>query len=320
MNRMHAMSALLSILSTKRTQDYGVFSSARFDAGDSRRPGFSATGVWHPCLDYAHVIKNDVLAGRMARAPPGILLTGPNAGGKSTLLKSSLICVLLAQTLTIAPAAACHLTPFALINSHMNVPDCKGMASLFEAEMRRAKHYIDSVKALHVTNTAAFIVMDEIFSSTNPVEGMSGAYSVAKQLVKNDHCICIVSTHFTYLAKLSKDEPQSKKKLYSNWQMPVRISLKGDIEYPYQLRRGVCRQYIALDILERNGFDKDIIADAMSVKRDLLLGAAPKKINKLKEVEKHGEGGRGTSDTASGDKIAPICVGSTDDAGEASHE
>ena len=260
MNRIHAMSALLSILSIKK--DAG-FCSARFDATDPRRPSFSASHLWHPCLDRAQAVHNNVVAGRAH--PPGILLTGPNAGGKSTLLKSAIICVMLAQSLTIAPAKTCHLTPFAFINSHMNVPDCKGMASLFEAEMRRAKQYIDSVKHMRDVNRSAFIVMDELFSSTNPIEGIAGAYSVAKQLVAHDHCICIVSTHFTYLAKLA-----SSANLYSNWQMPVQISANGDIEYPYKLKRGVCRQYIALDILQRNGFDADIIHDAQCIKQDLL--------------------------------------------------
>lgn len=278
MNRIHAMSALLSILAVKRDAESG-FCSARFDSMDPSRPGFSASHMWHPCLERSQVVHNDMFVGRVGRAPPGILLTGPNAGGKSTLLKSSLICVLLAQTLTIAPASKCCLTPFSLINSHMNVPDCKGMASLFEAEMRRAKQYIDNVKALKNSKKSAFIVMDEIFSSTNPVEGMAGAYSVAKQLVTNDHCICIVSTHFTYLAKLSSKDASKNMRLYANWQMPVRISStsSGDIEYPYKLQRGVCRQYIALDILQRNGFDKDIINDAMQVKEDLLLHAGGKK-------------------------------------------
>ena len=81
--------------------------------------------------------------------PNNFLITGPNAGGKSTLIKSLTLCILLSQTLCISPAENLILTPFKLVNTYLNIPDCKGKESLFEAEMHRARDHINDLKLLN---------------------------------------------------------------------------------------------------------------------------------------------------------------------------
>lgn len=229
-----------------------------------------------------------------------MVLTGPNAGGKSTLLKAMMVAAVMAQSLCVAPcSASLALTPFAFLNSHVNVPDCKGRESLFEAEMYRAREnlrYLHALQALEKISTAhlpdkdsagkcaieiagpAFVILDEIFSSTNAVEGVAGAYAVAKHLVTGGNCICAVSTHFQYMCKLARRNPE----LYTNYRMPVVMGKDASdtshgscrsitrIVYPYRLRRGVCTQYIALELLRRNDFDAALLAEAESIKAQLL--------------------------------------------------
>ena len=102
--------------------------------------------------------------------PNNICITGPNAGGKSTFIKSLCISILLSQTLTVAPAELFELTPIYYIQTYINIPDCKGKESLFQAEMRRSLKYINKLKELK--DKFSFVIMDEIFSSTNPDEGV----------------------------------------------------------------------------------------------------------------------------------------------------
>jgi MutS domain V len=275
--RMYSLDCLLSILRLRKCPGFCVaeFASSRYGLGSTQRPHLTVQGGWHPCISFEANVKNDYELG--GSCPPGMMLTGPNAGGKSTLLKSMMVSVILSQTLLTAPAAAVNLTPFAFLNSHVNVPDCKGRASLFEAEMLRAKKNLDTLQRLQTLNQndntnntnntnnqqrVAFIIMDEIFSSTNPVEGIAGGYAVAKNIAATDTCVCAISTHFTYLCKLAK-----RTGLYSNWQMPVKSTV--DIVYPYKLRKGVCRQYIALELLKRSHFHHEIINDALSVKAEM---------------------------------------------------
>jgi MutS domain V len=272
-NRMYALDAIMSVLRLAREPGFG-----RVQFAKAAKPSFSAEAMWHPCLDERQVVPNNVAVGG-TRSAPGMMLTGPNAGGKSTLLKSMMITVLMAQSLTVVPAKACALTPFTFLNSHINVPDCKGKTSLFEAEMYRAKANIDALRWLkeHEQQSAgapefAFIILDEIFSSTNPVEGIAGAYSVAKHMVQSGNCLCVISTHFLYLCKLAKNTG-----LYENWKMPVRfvssntesMASTRDIEYPYKLRRGTCSQYIALELLKQNRFDESVLHDAMAIKESM---------------------------------------------------
>ena len=80
--------------------------------------------------------------------PLNAIITGPNAGGKSTFIKSLCLAIIFSQTLTVAPSSKFALTPFSLISTYLNIPDAKGKESLFEAEMRRSLEYINSIRSL----------------------------------------------------------------------------------------------------------------------------------------------------------------------------
>lgn len=231
------------------------------------------TGCGHPCLDNDQVVSNDVILGD----PNNMILTGPNAGGKSTLIKSIMISVILSQTLTVANATRCSLTPFYFINSQINIPDCKGKMSLFEAEMYRSKTNFDKITHMPA-DTKAIIAMDEIFNSTNPLEGICGAYAIAKKLASDNRVISIISTHYTYLTKLASDIPDK----FTRYKMNVLMNEDGHVVgFPYKLQKGISRQYIALELLGKNGFDEDIIAEALFIKKKILKQGEFKSNHKL---------------------------------------
>ena len=221
-------------------------------------PILDIKGVFHPCIDLQKVVKNDVKFSGNDNA----IITGPNAGGKSTFVKSLLINILLCQTIGIASAESCMLTPFYNINSQINIPDSKGYESLFEAEMYRCKEKLDILKNTP-RNKFSIFIMDEIFNSTNPVEGISGAYAIANKISQYDNCLLVFTTHYIYLTKLKKTGK------FINYRMNIERDENNQIRYPYILDKGVSKQYIALDLLAKNGFDKDIIDEAISLKNKL---------------------------------------------------
>lgn len=210
--------------------------------------------LWHPNLGTSVVNNNIHLENQR-----NMLITGPNAGGKSTLLKSLAIATVLSQSLTIAPARKCVLTPFRYISCQITKKDSKGVESLFEHEMNVAKKHFDIID--HINSQPALIIIDEIFSSTNPFEGIAGAYSIAKHLGKKQNVLAIISTHFTTLAMLEKEHN------YTNFRMNIKLP---EFVYPYKLERGVSRQYVALELLKRNDFDNIIINDAIEMKEKLV--------------------------------------------------
>lgn len=193
------------------------------------------------------------------------VITGPNAAGKSTFIKSTSLNILLSQTMGISCSCVCKITPFYYINTQINIPDSKGVESLFEAEMFRCKYNIDIVKELP-TNYKSYIVFDEIFSSTNIIEGISGAYAILDKLSKYKNTLIIITTHYLYLTKL----PNFKKiKFIANI---INSQKNKSITYNYKIQSGISKQFIALDILKSKFLDDlDIIEKAMSIKNKLLV-------------------------------------------------
>jgi DNA mismatch repair protein MutS len=248
-------------------------------------PSIQVEDLWHPYLTESETVKNKI------DMKTNILITGPNAAGKSTFIKSMIINILLSQTIGLSSSSRFVLSPFHLLETYLHIPDTKGASSLFEAEMFRSKEYIEKIKNLE-SSKRSFIVFDEIFSSTNYVEGFSGAYSILKKLSSFSNTLFITTTHYTDLEVLEKD---SKERIM-NYKFEVSFDADKNIMFHYQLMRGFSNQYIALELLRKNGFDDDILKDALDMcsrirdKKFLDHSSAPivkksKKIKSLKTVE-----------------------------------
>tara|TARA_Y100000991_G_scaffold214792_1_gene203383 strand:- start:1395 stop:3236 length:1842 start_codon:yes stop_codon:yes gene_type:complete len=233
---------------------------------DSEKPVINIQNVWHPYLNKEDVVKNNISIG--GKEKNNIIITGPNAGGKSTFIKAIIISVLFSQTITLSPSKNITLTPFDLLSTYLNIPDCKGKESLFEAEMNRSLTYINKLKKLEKENKFSIVVMDEIFNSTNPEEGISGAYAICKKMSKFKNNISIITTHFNYLTKLNKHG-------YENYKIKIH-KVNNKIIYPYKLEKGISNQFIALDLLKQKGFDNEIIEESHKVYKKI------KKIKKKK--------------------------------------
>ena len=224
---------------------------------ESKNPILNIKNIWHPYLnkdETNNIVKNTI------DIKNNILITGPNAAGKSTFIKSVIINIILSQTIGICSAEKFDITPFNMIETYLHIPDSKGVSSLFEAEMFRSKEYIDKLKSLD-DNKFSFIVLDEIFSSTNYVEGFSGAYAILKKISSFSNTLSITTTHYTDLEILEKD---TKGKIL-NYKFEVNYDINNEILFNYILKRGTSRQYIALELLKKNGFDEDVIEDAIKI-------------------------------------------------------
>ena len=219
---------------------------------NKKNPIMNIKNIWHPYLNDS--IKNDI------NIKNNILITGPNAAGKSTFIKAVIINILLSQTIGISSSEKFEITPFHLVETYLHIPDSKGCSSLFEAEMFRSKDYIDKIKNLD-SDKRSFIVLDEIFSSTNYVEGFSGAYSILKKISSFSNTLSITTTHYTDLEILEKD---TKGKII-NYKFEVDYDKNNNILFNYLLKRGTSRQYIALELLKNNGFDDDVIQNAIEI-------------------------------------------------------
>ena len=147
--------------------------------------------------------------------------------------------------------------------------------------MFRSKEYIEKIKELE-ENEFSFIVLDEIFSSTNYIEGFSGAYSILKNLSNYKNTLFIVTTHFTDLEILEKDT----KGRIENYKFTVDYDENKEIQFNYLLEKGISNQYIALELLKKNGFDEKILEDAFQISKRISKSTI-KKNKKKKNTTKN---------------------------------
>jgi hypothetical protein len=264
LSKTYMLDALLTVIKTKTDMglNYVHHYLSHDETNDEKSLLIKLHDFWHPCINPDKAVKNTI---ELYRNKRNMIITGPNAGGKSTLVKSILSNILLAQTCCITFGKECILYPFTFINSQINIPDCKGKESLFQAEMHRCKFNLDKLNSGDIPEKSMSILfMDEILNSTNPVEGISGSYAILKKLGQYNNCIVIFTTHYAYLTKLEK----ITEMLYLNYRMNV-LTNGNVIEFPYKLQRGISTQYIALQLLTNEGFNDDIIKDALELKDKL---------------------------------------------------
>lgn len=231
----------------------------------SEKPKIHMIGMVHPCIALESTVTNDLqLGGEHAQ---NAIITSPNSSGKSILIKSIIINVLMSQSMGISCCHNAMMTPFQFINTQINVPDATGLESLFEAEMHRCKYTLDKLKELQEDGGFTLTIMDEIFNSTNPVEAVAGAYAVCKKLTSFKTNMLMFTTHFSYLTKLAK-EPECH---FANYKMETIVNdVTNDITFTYKLQKGVNKHMLALELLKKSGFGDDILDDAIAVKKMLL--------------------------------------------------
>ena len=108
---------------------------------------------------------------------------GPNASGKTTILKSTLINIIFSQQVGCGVYDSAKIKPFDFLHCYLNIPDTYGRDSLFQAEARRCKEILDVIE--NTENKSHFCLFDELYSGTNPDEAILSAVSFMNYLIKN---------------------------------------------------------------------------------------------------------------------------------------
>jgi hypothetical protein len=130
-----------------------------------------------------------------------MIITGPNASGKTTTLKSALINILLSQQIGYGCFESLDLNPYDNFHCYLNIPDTSGRDSLFQAEARQCKEIIDCINEKEQNNETHFCIFDELYSGTNPEEAIVSAKGFLQYIVKNDNVTCMLTTHYIKLCK-----------------------------------------------------------------------------------------------------------------------
>lgn len=128
------------------------------------------------------------------------LLSGTNASGKTTYMKTVLFNLIFAQQTGLGCFQKATLTPFSYFHCYLSIPDTSGRDSLFQAEARRCKEMLDVMDA-HPSPANHFCIFDELFSGTNPAEAVVSAEGFLRYVAQHRNVRFLVSTHFVELCE-----------------------------------------------------------------------------------------------------------------------
>jgi DNA mismatch repair ATPase MutS len=210
---------------------------------DSRKIVFQNS--YYACLKDLNPVKNTI------KFKKNIIITGPNASGKTTVLKSTIINILFTQQFGCGFYDSAKIKPFKYLHCYLNIPDTSGRDSLFQAEARRCKEILDIIDKNK--NDKHFCSFDELYSGTNPEEAEQSAISFMKYITKNKNVFCILTTHFTKICKKLE-----KHKSLINYKM-LTDKNQDKLEYKYILEKGISNIKGGIIVLKQMNYPKEII-------------------------------------------------------------
>jgi DNA mismatch repair protein MutS2 len=149
------------------------------------KPGFKFTNIFHPLIKNA--VKNSVDCNQDHH---GIVISGPNTGGKTVFLKSLALSYLLFYHGFFVPAAEAEMYPYeGLFYFGNDLQDLKAGLSSFSGEVQ---NYIELIENILPSN---LILIDEIFNSTSSDEASALSLAYFDELHRKASCHLVVSTH-----------------------------------------------------------------------------------------------------------------------------
>ena len=224
-------------------------------------PSVELEDFWNPFLDAEKAVANSLAFGAHGN-PRTFIITGPNEGGKSTIMMKGVpLCIILAQSFGIAPAKKMRLTPFYKVITYLNITDDLAAGnSHFKAGVVRAQKLLEMANSLQ-DHHYGFISADEVFNGTTYREGQAAAYSLIEYLGKHPKILCTTATHFPLITSLE----EKNSSLFKNYKVSIAYDKDGQLKYPFKIEPGISHQNIALDILRKEGFDHDFLSRAQDV-------------------------------------------------------
>jgi hypothetical protein len=194
-----------------------------------------------------------------------IIITGPNAAGKTTYVKTILFNIILSQTFGICYAVKANTIIYDNIASFMRITDVLGSKSYFEAEAEYCLKMMTKAKILADNNKKGLFLMDEPMHSTPPTEGMATAFAVSEYLGNLQGINIILTTHFHKLTELATIYPNK----FINISVEAIPKENGGFIFPYQVKRGYSYQCIAIELLDSKEFPKSVIESAINMKNKI---------------------------------------------------
>lgn len=196
---------------------------------------------------YHGILRNeDPVKNTVKLTDKNIILSGPNASGKTTLLKSTAINLILSQQLGCGFYDKAKINPYHHFHCYINIPDTCDRDSLFQAEARRCRNIISKINSY--PKQRHLCLFDELFSGTNPYEAVGSAIGYLEYLNKNKNIRFILTTHYLELCQHFNQENTN----VDNY----------TLERKYIMDLGISKVKGGIRVLEELEFPEDILKTA----------------------------------------------------------
>ncbi len=185
-----------------------------------------------------------------------LIITGPNMGGKSTVLRQTAIICILAQTGCFVPAERARLPLLDRIWTRVGASDdlTRGR-STFMVEMT------ETAAILHSATPRSLVLLDEIGRGTATFDGLSIAWAVAEYLHNSaDHAAkTLFATHYHELTELAERLPGAQ-----NYQITA-TEREGEVVFLHRLERGRASKSYGIEVARLAGLPPVVLDTARDV-------------------------------------------------------
>ncbi len=198
----------------------------------------------HPLLQADRAVPLDFEMGDTVR---GVIITGPNTGGKTVSLKTIGLMSLMGQSGLHVPAAeGTRLCPFNQV-----LVDIGDGQSIAENLSTFSSHMVQVLDVLKRATKDSLVLLDELGSGTDPAEGMGLAVAVLDALAQRG-CLLVATTHYPEVKEFARLTPGM---------LNARMAFDSETLAPlYRMILGEAGESCALSIAKRLGFT-DVLLD-----------------------------------------------------------
>jgi DNA mismatch repair protein MutS len=222
----------------------------------------------HPVVEklaaQGRFVPNDVSLGATPGRPRLWLVTGPNMAGKSTLMRQTALCVILAQMGAFVPARRARIGVVDRVLTRVGASDNLSRGeSTFMVEMKETAH------VLRRATKRSLVVLDEIGRGTSTYDGLAIAWAVAENLHDTIACRAMFATHYHELTELAA----TRDGTCENWSVSAREH-EGDVVFLHKLQRGAASRSYGVACAKLAGLPEPVLARARAILGELERGAA----------------------------------------------
>ncbi|WP_310604223.1 MutS-related protein, partial [Anaerosporobacter sp.] len=213
------------------------------------KPFVDAKDIYHPLIDDPVV--------NSLNEKQSVLITGSNASGKSTFIKTLAINAILSQTIYTSTSRSYRGNYYQVYTSMALRDDLFNNESYYIVEIKSLKRILDAMN----DETPILCFVDEVLRGTNTLERVAASAQILRSLSKG-YVLCFAATHDIELTYILE-------KHFSNYHFQEEV-VDNDVLFDYKLCSNRAQSRNAIKLLGMIGYNADIIEQATNAANDFL--------------------------------------------------